>query len=356
MKNKLLFLLFILIASQAASQTDYRNFIIVTFDGLRWQEIFMGVDSTLLFNNKYTKDQQELIDLYWDTSFTSRRKKLFPFVWGRLANEGQIFGNQNLGNLMNVSNPYHFSYPGYNEIFTGYPDPAINSNNKISNPNVNVLEFLNRQPGYIGKVAAFSSWDVFPYILNQERSGIYVNADNDSLPNSNEEFRLINNLQNLTSEPLGLRPDIFTYASAKCYLKAFHPKILYIAFDETDDFAHAGMYDQYIKSAHAEDAMLKDLWDYIQKDPFYSGKTFLLITCDHGRGSHNLWCEHGKYVLGSSAIWMGIMGPGIPALGERREHAQYYQSQIASTISELLGFSFITTHPIAKSMYFVIMR
>jgi len=44
-------------------------------------------------------------------------------------------------------------------------DERITSNDKIDNPNTTVLEFINQQPSYKGKVAAFASWDVFPYII-----------------------------------------------------------------------------------------------------------------------------------------------------------------------------------------------
>ena len=69
-------------------------------------------------------------------------------------------------------------------------------------------------------------------------------------------MKLINDMQFLTARPLGIRPDVFTYFAAREYLKAYKPKVLYIAFDETDDFAHGGLYDQYLGAAHAEDAMI----------------------------------------------------------------------------------------------------
>ncbi|WP_315820165.1 hypothetical protein [Paraflavitalea speifideaquila] len=98
-----------------------------------------------------------------------------------MAKEGQLYGNRQFDNKVDNANPHWFSYPGYNEIFTGYPDSAVNSNDKILNKHENVLEFINRQKGYTGKVAAFSTWDVFPYILNESRSGVYVNADIDTI-------------------------------------------------------------------------------------------------------------------------------------------------------------------------------
>ncbi|MCL6523613.1 MAG: alkaline phosphatase family protein [Thermoflavifilum sp.] len=346
------FLIFPCISFTSFAQEHARNIVIVTLDGLRWQEVFTGIDRELVSNPAYTRDSLALLRQFGSASLEERREKLFPFMWDVIAKEGQIFGNRYAGNKMNVSNPYRFSYPGYNEIFTGYADSLVNSNDKIPNPNENVLGFIQQQPGFHDRVAAFTSWDVFPYILNKWRSGIYVNADRDSLPETTLTLRWLNRLQYLTAKPLDLRPDIFTYAAAKEYVKAYHPRVLYIAFDETDDYAHAGMYDQYIKSAHAADRMVADLWDYLQQDTFYAGKTALLLTCDHGRGTGDAWRDHGSRVKGSSSIWMAVMGPEVPAMGERKEQAQYYQAQIAATIANLLGLDFLTTqHPVTPSLY-----
>ena len=38
-------------------------------------------------------------------------------------------------------------------------DPRIDSNDKIPNPNITVLEWLNTLPAYRGRVAAFGAWD-----------------------------------------------------------------------------------------------------------------------------------------------------------------------------------------------------
>ena len=41
----------------------------------------------------------------------------------------------------------NFSYPGYNELLTGSPDPRIDSNDKRLNPNVTVFDYLAEVPG-----------------------------------------------------------------------------------------------------------------------------------------------------------------------------------------------------------------
>ncbi len=349
-------LLFVCIAfyccaqNNAIGQQNTENLVIVTLDGMRWQEVFGGIDTALVNNPEFTKDPKGINTTLGSTDKDERRKKLFPFLWGTIVNNGQLYGNRWAGNKVDVTNPYHFSYPGYNEIFTGYADTSVNSNDKIYNKNINVLEYLYKQKGYAGKVAAFSTWDVFPYILNDKRSGVYVNADVDTLKFTNPQLQLINDMQFLTTRPIGVRPDVITYMAAREYLKAYQPKVLYIAFDETDDFAHGGMYDQYLKSAHAEDAMLADLWKTLQNMPQYKGTTTLLVTCDHGRGDtiKSQWKSHGQNIKESSQIWMAIIGPGIQPKGEITQAGQLFQKQLAPTMAALLGFNFVPKQGDAK--------
>lgn len=127
---------------------------------------------------------------------------------------------------------------------------------------------------------------------------------------------------------------------------------MYISFDETDDFAHAGLYDQYLKSAHAEDAMISDLWQTIQQDPIYRNKTTLIITTDHGRGdlTKEYWQHHGEKIPDAGQIWIAIMGPDTKVLGEVNTKETIYQKQLAATFAELLGFKFTANHPVAESI------
>jgi hypothetical protein len=350
MKKICLSLLLLTFALTAFSQSKTENLVIVTLDGMRWEEVFGGVDSAIIVNKNFTRDSDQVTKNFWSDDVNERRKKLFPFLWTTVAASGQLYGNRNAGCEVNNANPFWFSYPGYNEIFTGYPDTAVNSNDKIPNKNENVLEFINKQKDYTGKVAAFSTWDCFPYILNKWRSGIYVNSDVDTLKFNTPALQLINDMQFLTTKPIDVRPDVFTYFAAREYLKVYKPRVLYIAFDETDDFAHAGDYDQYLKSAHAEDAMIADLWNTTQSMPQYKDRTTLIVTCDHGRGNKikEQWTDHGEKIADAGQIWIAAIGPDSKPLGEVKNNGTLYQLQLATTFAALLGFDFKPAHPVMQ--------
>ena len=350
MKYTLCLFFSIVISFGLAAQQKTENVVIVTLDGMRWQEVFEGADMELMNDKNFTHDKEGINKKFWDTDEEERRKKLFPFFWTTVAAQGRLYGNRKYFNKIDNANPYWFSYPGYNEIFTGYPDTTINSNDKIPNPNENVLEYINKQKGFTGKVAAFTSWDAFPYILNSKRSGLYVNADVDTIKLNAPGLQLINEMQLLSTRPVDIRPDLLTYFAGKEYLKAYKPRLLYISLGETDDYAHAGMYDQYMYSAHASDAMIADLWKTLQSMAQYKDKTTMIITCDHGRGDKikSTWKDHGAKIADAHEIWLAVIGPDTSPVGEVKTEGQLYQKQIAATIAKLLGFNFITNHPVGN--------
>src|SRR5258708_5817572 len=107
---------------------------------------------------------------FWRDDVSERRKALVPFLWNVVAKQGQIFGNQAKGNVARVTNGMAFSYPGYNEMLTGHPDPKIDSNEFGTNPNPTVFEWLNSLPQLHGHVTAYATWGVFRNIFNVERS------------------------------------------------------------------------------------------------------------------------------------------------------------------------------------------
>jgi len=334
-----------------------KNLIIVTLDGMRWQEVFSGADSVLI-NSKYTEDKDEVKKKYWSSSAMERRKMLFPFLWTTVAGKGQLYGNRTLGNTVALSNPYHFSYPGYNELFTGFPDKRMNTNDAIANPNLNVLEFINNQQGFKGKVVTFSSWERFPQILNTKRSGLPVYSGYVPVKNKDANARLsyLNEMQHDVPHYLGdsTRLDFITYEFGKEYLKQYKPRVLYLAFDETDDMAHAGNYKFYLERAKQEDGYIKSLWEMIQKDPFYKDQTSILITCDHGRGNDPLdsWRDHGENVKGSENTWFAVIGPDTPETGEIKTPTTIYHKQIAQTMASLLGLDFkaFAPHEVGESI------
>ncbi|MBY5956760.1 alkaline phosphatase family protein [Membranicola marinus] len=334
-----------LVSHTTPQSNEEAKVILITLDGLRWQELFMGADANLINHPVYASDSAALKKEFWSEDPKVRRELLLPFFWEVISKEGQLYGNRALGNNANLTNNHWFSYPGYSEILCGYADDErINSNSKSNNPNVTVLEYLAGKPGFKNQIAAFTSWDVFPYIINEERSGIPVNSGYEQVENPiGEKEKLINQLQKETPKLWEtVRLDAFTHHLAHSYLEREKPRLLFISYGETDDFAHQGKYDQYLYSARRTDQFIQDIWNTVQTDPFYKDQTTIIITTDHGRGTDpDGWKHHGKSsVPRSDEVWMAFLGKNVAAKGEVAEPLQIWTEQIAATISGLLGYDY----------------
>ncbi|MCS7041290.1 MAG: hypothetical protein NZR01_00690 [Bryobacteraceae bacterium] len=339
------------LAAAAQPPRRTRNLVLLMTDGLRWQEVFSGADPALLDRKAGgVADPASLRRQFWRGSPEDRRAALLPFFWSVVARQGQLFGDRSRRSEARVTNGLNFSYPGYSEAFCGVADPRINANDRLYNPNLNVLEFLHRRPGFEGRVAAFGAWDLFPWILNAPRSGLPVNAGYEPLrlPEKNERLELLNTLKAETEYWDSEAFDSFVFHTALEYLRSARPRVLAVLLGETDEWAHAGRYDLYLKSAHRFDRYARLLWDTLQSMPDYRGSTTLVLATDHGRGSGKKdWRSHGRRIPESQSVWMAFLGPDTPPLGARASTDTVTQAQLAATIAALLGEDFRSAVPAA---------
>ena len=346
-------LLFTAAAVHAQSAPRTRNVVLIVSDGLRWQEVFTGADPTLL-NEKDGGIWDKEADLrreFWRDDPVERRRALLPFLWNTVAVRGQIFGNQALGSVARVTNGLAFSYPGYNEMLTGHPDARINSNEFGPNPNVSVLEWLNTLPDLSGKVKVYATWATFRDILNVARSHLPLQVGWD-LPYQGTltpQQELLNRLYQSTTRMDD--EDVYNAFMQVSLLDSFathQPRVLFIGYGETDNWAHAGRYDLVLHSAHLFDHFVAELWQRLQALPAYRDTTTFIITTDHGRGSGPTeWKEHGVEQKGSENIWIAVLGPDTAPLGERNRAGEVHQAQIAATVAALLGKDYPKAMPAA---------
>jgi hypothetical protein len=336
----------LLVGAAPALAGKTQNVVLIVSDGLRWQEVFTGADASLL-NDKAGGSwmaEPELRKRYWREDGDARRALLFPFLWGTVAKQGQIFGNQLKGSVAHVTNGKAFSYPGYNEMSTGYPNDAIDSNEFGPNPNATVFEWLNKFDEFRGRVAIYGTWDVYQNIFNKSRSGLVIQTGWTLMlpPKPSHETPRDTLLRELFATSTRFDEEdtwnSFLQIPLLDYVKTAHPRVLFVGYGETDNWAHQGRYDLVLDSAQRMDHFVHQLWDTMQAMPQYRGTTTFIITTDHGRGSGlSEWKEHGVEEKGSENIWIAVMGPDTAPLGERSQVAPVAQAQIAATIAAFVG-------------------
>ena len=329
--------------------------MLVTLDGVRTQEIFGGLDLGIL---RSTLDADAKVERtrayqrYWAPTPEARRERLMPFLWTTVvARHGSIAGNVARGSSVRVTNRHRFSYPGYAEILLGEAhDDVIDSNDKRRNPYPTVLEFLKRTLRVDERqVAAFASWDTFDWIVEHDPGTITSNAGFERYDGTDPAVDVVNRLQAEALTPWdAARHDAYTFQLAMIHLRAFRPRVLYIALDETDDWAHDGRYDRVLDSLHTIDDYLRQLWTVLQQDARYRDRTALVITVDHGRGVTPAdWRNHGSKVAGAEQIWIAFAGPDWPRRGEWRDTQPIYQNQVAATLADAMGIDYAKDHPAA---------
>lgn len=337
-----------LAVTPAQQPAPISNVLLVTLDGLRWQELFGGLQADMLTKQAGGIGAAAPVEQrFGGTTPEQRREKMMPFFWNVIAKQGQVFGDPSRNSHARVTNGLLFSYPGYNEILSGFPDPRVDSNDKILNPNVTVLEWLNQRPGFKGRVAAFASWELLPWIVNERRSGIPANGDGAPVANpKTERDRLLNEFAaDLPPYWGATRFDAPTGFGALAYLRTHRPRVLYVMLGETDEWAHGRRYDLYLDAARRNDRFIQRLWETAQGMPEYRDRTALIVSTDHGRGDTTAdWTSHGQKVPAADRIWIAVMGPGIPALGVR-SGVTVTQSQIAATVAALVGEDYAGAQP-----------
>jgi phosphopentomutase len=137
--------------------------------------------------------------------------------------------------------------------------------------------------------------------------------------------------------------DFVTTIGAIEHLKKRQPRVMFIGLGETDEWAHARRYDLYLEAARKNDRFIRELWQTLQSIPQYAGKTTLIVTCDHGRGTVLTdWTNHTSKTVGAEKTWTAIIGPDTRPLGVRRD-LSVTQSQIAATVAAAVGQDFTET-------------
>ena len=341
-------LLALLLSDRAGAQDPARanvveNVFVVTLDGFRWQETVRRLRRRAQHQGgrRRRRARAAPAQRFDRPTPEARREALLPFLWTVVAREGQILGDPASGSRVRVTNGLWFSYPGYNEMLSGFADPRVDSNDKKPNPNVTVLEWLNGRPGFEGRVAAFGTWDVLPFIVAAERSGAARQRRRARGARARERPRPA--AERLHRRPAGLlgaatRFDAPTMQGALEYLRTRQPRVLYVMLGETDEWAHGRRYDLYLDAAWRSDRFVRRLWEDAQSLPAYRGRTALVLATDHGRGATPARLDRPRPEGARRRARSGwrSSGPDTPALGVR-EGVQATQSQLAATVAALLG-------------------
>jgi hypothetical protein len=147
-------------------------------------------------------------------------------------------------------------------------------------------------------------------------------------------------------------PDELSVYIAKQLMRRLSPSLLWVTLHDID-IAHSGTFSLYIDGIKRSDRLCGELWQAIQKDPEYAGKTTMLILPDFGRDSDidsggNGFQHHRTGDTLSRTTWMMAMGPGIRQNTVVDRPIQ--STDLVPTLGSMFGFEarFSTGKPVAE--------
>jgi hypothetical protein len=136
-------------------------------------------------------------------------------------------------------------------------------------------------------------------------------------------------------------PDELSVYIVRKLMRQVAPSLLWITMHDID-IAHAGAFSLYIDGIRRTDRLCAEVWQAIQSEPEYAGKTTLFILPDFGRDSDedsagNGFQHHRTGDAASRTTWMMALGPGIR---EGVVHDRPLEStDLVPTIGSIMGFS-----------------
>lgn len=140
---------------------------------------------------------------------------------------------------------------------------------------------------------------------------------------------------------VGYASDEKNFTDALRILGEHHPKLTLINLLEVDVNGHANLWEGYLNAIRKTDQKALQLWNFIQNDSVYKGKTTLFITNDHGRhlkGRRDGFISHGDNCEGCRSIYLLALGPDFKTNVALPNN--YEQIDISATIAEMLQFNF----------------
>jgi len=128
---------------------------------------------------------------------------------------------------------------------------------------------------------------------------------------------------------------------AQYVLSTFHPTFMMVYLKDVDHAGHSGNWDYYLSTVRKADSLVGVLFDFIEKDDFYKGRTALLVTNDHGRhdDEHGGFAGHGDGCEGCRHIMFLAYGPDFKK--GFRDTLRRTLRDIVPTLGTLLGFKSI---------------
>jgi len=302
--------------------------VLVVLDGVRWQEVFSGVDRTIAAASGAGRG--------------IGARDLLPNVYAAIDTRGALVGAPGHGRAIAASGPNFVSMPGYSEIFEGRAPEGCQDNACAGAAGRTIVDEIRGRAMADSEVALFASWERIASAATREPARMVLSAGRSDVRGAGllaDDRELRETLEQGTrADPYpgsdGFRPDRYTAALALRYLVAGRPAFLFVGLGEPDEYAHRGDYDGYLASLRAADRFVGDLLASLDRMGERGRRTLVLLTSDHGRALD--YRDHGGEYPESARVWLAAFGGPVRARGFAAAPRPRRLADIAPTIRAVL--------------------
>jgi len=301
--------------------------VVLTWDGVRWQEVMNGIDAQVEHQMSRT------------AHLDRRSETLLPNLHRLATSAGVLLGDD--AAPIAASSPSTVSLPGYSEIFSGRNPTCSNNECPATEWPTLLDEWQAAHPDT--QMTIISSWSRIPRAAAKDLSPIAVSAGRsfvvrpDEFCTSTELCTQFKAGAQLSPWPGtdDYRPDRATASLALTYLRTHHSRFVFIGLGDTDEYAHRGDYDGYLAALRHADDTLGAVHQWMSEQERKGHRTLLVVTADHGRSSG--FVNHGG-APEAARVWALFAGSVVTARG-RPITTRRRLADIAPTIRSAVGLA-----------------
>jgi hypothetical protein len=281
------------------------NVVLVTLDGVRWQEIFEGADP----------ERADAAGLPRGDARTARA--LTPNLHRLFFDQGTVLGDPRIGAPFLASGPNFVSLPGYVEIMTGAPSGCDGNDCEP-----HLAWAIAGAAAHDAPAAIFASWERIARAVPAGAAGLLVRAgrgpgeEAPPYPGNGEYL-----------------PDARTAAMAVDHLVRHRPRFLWVALGDTDEWAHRHDYRGYLDALRFADGFVGEIAAHLAGMGAFGARTTVVVTTDHGRDAS--FADHGGSA--SAGVWLMARGGLVKSHGPAPLLRPRHLRDIAPTLAAVLG-------------------
>jgi Type I phosphodiesterase / nucleotide pyrophosphatase len=304
--------------------------VLVVLDGVRWQEVFGGVDHALARQ------------LAANSAYLAGPRALMPNLQRMLDSSAVAIGAPGHGAEMVTGGTQRISLPSYREIFTGKVDATCLSNDCPRPPGRTVADDVYDADGP-GEVAVVASWPNIARAASAQPSR-FVLSTGRKLVEQRDVLRADDVVASLLDAGAhgaafpgegDYRPDALTERIALRYLAVGRPRFLFVGLGDADEYGHRNDYQGYLDALHEADDFLGQLAATLDAMGPRGRHTTVIVTTDHGRASN--FRDHGPWHPESGRVWLVASGGDVRGRGLLAAPRRHALTDIAPTVRALLG-------------------